>query len=93
MLLCPWDSPGKNTGVGCHFLLQGIFLNQGSNLHLLCLLHWQMSSLTSATWEAPQMSGNLQFACTSSGYLILSSQPQGSQDNGISPFYIEETET
>ena len=23
-LLCPWDSPGKNTGVGCHFLLQGI---------------------------------------------------------------------
>ena len=28
-LLCPWDSPGKNTGVGCHFLLQGIFLTQG----------------------------------------------------------------
>ena len=52
-----------------------------------------MGSLTSATWEARQMSRNLQFACTSSGYLILSSQPQGSQDNGISPFYIEETET
>ena len=34
-LLCPWDFPGKNTGVGCHFLLQGIFLTQGSNLHLL----------------------------------------------------------
>ena len=33
--LFPWDSPGKNTGVGCHFLLQGIFLTQGSNLHLL----------------------------------------------------------
>ena len=30
-LLCPWDSPGKNTGVGCHFLLQGIFPTQGSN--------------------------------------------------------------
>ena len=30
-LLHPWDSPGKNTGVGCHFLLQGIFLTQGSN--------------------------------------------------------------
>ena len=27
----PWDSPGKSTGVGCHFLLQGIFPNQGSN--------------------------------------------------------------
>ena len=36
--------PGKNTGVGCHFLLQGIFLTQGSNPHLLCLLHWQASS-------------------------------------------------
>ena len=35
-LLCPWDSPGKNTGVDCHFLLQGIFLTQGSNP---CLLH------------------------------------------------------
>ena len=34
-LLCPWDSPGKNTGVGCHFLLQGIFPTQGSNLGLL----------------------------------------------------------
>ena len=38
-LLCPWDSPGKNSGVDCHFLLQGIFLIQGSNPHLLYLLH------------------------------------------------------
>ena len=30
-LLCPWNSPGKNTGVGCHALLQGIFATQGSN--------------------------------------------------------------
>ena len=30
-LLCPWNSPGKNTGVGCHSLLQGIFPTQGSN--------------------------------------------------------------
>ena len=28
---CPWNSPGQNTGVGSHFLLQGIFLTQGSN--------------------------------------------------------------
>ena len=34
-LFCSWDFPGKNTGVGCRFLLQGIFLDQGSNLHLL----------------------------------------------------------
>ena len=38
-LLCPWDYPGKNTGVGRHFLLKGIFLTQRSNLRLLCLLH------------------------------------------------------
>ena len=30
-LLCPWDFPDKNTRVVCHFLLQGIFLTQGSN--------------------------------------------------------------
>ena len=34
-LLCPWDSPGKGTGVGCHFLLQGIFQTRGLNLGLL----------------------------------------------------------
>ena len=38
-LFCPWNFPGKNTGVDCHFLLQGIFLAQGSNPCLLCLLH------------------------------------------------------
>ena len=45
-LLCPWDFPGKNTGVGCHFLLPRIFLTQGSNpLGRQTLYHW-------ATWEA-----------------------------------------
>ena len=44
-LLCPWDFPGKNTGVGCHALLQGIFLIQGLNPYLLHLLHWQEGSL------------------------------------------------
>ena len=37
------DSPGKNTGVGCHALLQGICPTQGSNLSLL---HWQADSLS-----------------------------------------------
>ena len=44
-LLSPWEFPGKNIGVGCHFLLQGIFPIQGSNLHLFSLLHWQANSL------------------------------------------------
>ena len=42
---CPWDFPGKNTGVGCHALLQGIFPTQGPNSRLLYLLYCQASSL------------------------------------------------
>ena len=41
-LLRPWNFPGKNTGVCCRFLLQGIFPSQGSNPHLR---HWQVNSL------------------------------------------------
>ena len=52
-LLCPWDSPGKNTGVGCHFLLQGIFLTQGSDPRLLRLLHWRAGSLPLAPLGRP----------------------------------------
>ena len=60
-LLCPWGSPGKHTEVGCHALLQGIFPTQRSNLHLLCLLHWQADALpplvteevTLALWASP----------------------------------------
>ena len=44
-LLCPWDSPGEDAGVSYHALLHGIFLTQGSNPNLLCLLHWQAGSL------------------------------------------------
>ena len=40
----PSAFPSKNTGVGCHFLLQGIFLPQGLNPCLLHLLHWQADS-------------------------------------------------
>ena len=44
-LLCPWDSPGKNTGVGCPALLQRIFLTQRWNPCLLHLQLWQADSL------------------------------------------------
>ena len=46
--------PGKNTKVGCHFLLQGIFPTQGSNLCLLCLLYLQMNSLPLAPPRKPK---------------------------------------
>ena len=56
-LPCPWDSPSKSTGVGCHFLIQGIFPTQGSNLGLLycrqilyCLSH-QGSPSKIYRWE------------------------------------------
>ena len=44
-LLCPWDSPGKNTGVDCHVFPQGLFRTQRLKLHLLHMLHWQAGSL------------------------------------------------
>ena len=37
----PWDCPGKSTRVGWHFFLQGIFLTQESDLHILPLSHWR----------------------------------------------------
>ena len=40
-----WDFTGNNIGVDCHALLHGIFLTQGLNPHLLCLLLWQVNSL------------------------------------------------
>ena len=43
--LCPWNLPGKTTGVGCHFLRQGIFMTWRLNLHLVHLLCWQADSL------------------------------------------------
>ena len=53
-LLCPWDSPGKDTVVGCHALLQGIFPTQGLDQHLLCLPDWQTCSLLLVPLGKPQ---------------------------------------
>ena len=55
-LLCPWDSPRKNTGVRFHALLHSIFPAQGLNPYLSCLLHWQAGFFfffftTCVTWE------------------------------------------
>ena len=54
-LLCLWDFSGKNTGVGCQFLLQGIFPTQGSNPRLLCLLHGQVDSLPLSHLKSPEL--------------------------------------
>ena len=70
-ILCPWDSPGKNTGVDCFALLQGIFPTQVLNPHLFA-----SSALagrfftTSATWEA-QVSSSIQFSSVAQSCLTL----------------------
>ena len=53
-LLCPWNSPDKDTGVDCHSLLQGIFLTQGSNPHLIMSPALVGGFFTfCVTWKAP----------------------------------------
>ena len=54
-LLCPWDSPHKNTGGSSQAFFQGIFPIQGSNQHLLCLLHWHVGSLPLAPLGSHQI--------------------------------------
>ena len=52
--LCPWGSPGKNTGVGCHSLLQGIFSTWGLNpglLHCRWFLHYYVSPQGGPAYE------------------------------------------
>ena len=51
--LCPQSFPGKDPGVGCHLLLQGIFPTQGSNPCLLCLLHQQEDPLPPCNLRSP----------------------------------------
>ena len=62
------DSPGKNAGVGCHVLLQGIFPAQGSNPHLL---HWQVGSLPLAPPGKPQEGEDI---CTHVAGAVLSKE-------------------
>ena len=70
-LLCPWNFPGKNTGVGCHFLLLGIFPEM--NPCLLCLLHWQTGSLPLCHLGSPNGDGYFYLIELRSNPVILSS--------------------
>ena len=76
-LLCPWDSPGKSTGVGCHFLLQGIFpTHTGWNPCLLRLLHWHGGSLL----LAPPGNPNLLNRCNTYSAVALH-YPEGREEH------------
>ena len=52
-LFCPWEFLGKYNGVDCHFLLQGIFLTQGLNPCVLCLLHCRWILYHLSHWGSP----------------------------------------
>ena len=64
-LLGPGNFPGKNTGAGCHFLLQGTFLTQRPNPHLLGLLPWLEGSLPPAPPGKPRSLVVSHFKCSS----------------------------
>ena len=86
-LLCPWDSPVKNIGVGCPFLLQGIVPTWGWNLHLL---HWQADSLPLSHPGSPR---EKKFELRSTSPLHTFSQSWGhlaqdSWDANLVPFSI-----
>ena len=77
---------GKNTGVGCYFLLQAVFLTQGSNLHLLCLLHCRQILYPLSQW------GSLKHAhhhfCPSSGSISLDQYLENLEKQPVSPNHL-----
>ena len=88
-LLCPWDFPGQNTGVGCHSLLQGIFPTQGWNLGLLQL---QADSLPSEppwkpgwTYITSLLSNKLYLGITLDLQKSCKQSPRDSQESSPTP--------
>ena len=83
-LLCPWDLPGKNTEEGCHFLLQGVFPIQASNL---CLLNCRWVLYCWATREACSCLGRFQISFRSNCSMCPGGGGMGggAQDPSMSP--------
>ena len=81
----------KNTGLACHFLIQGIFLTQGSNLCLLCLMHQQADSLPLSHLGSPYSDNNKPLSINNSLMSqIIGLQTFQPQDSIQSPsFFIE----
>ena len=77
-LLCPQDFLDKNTGVGCHFLCQGIFPTQGWNLQPLSPALADGSFTTSTTWEAPHRGEPLSIG-SQTGECLLNLLPETGQ--------------
>ena len=90
-LPCPWNSPGKNTGVGCHALLQGIFPTQESNPWLLRLGYCRQILYHWAAREAQVSLGKYKVCTPRMKPVLLQSMPSGihlnarSSSNDVSP--------
>ena len=90
-LLWSWNFPGKNARVGYHSLLQGIFLTQGLNPHLLCLLHCRVGSLL--LWHLGSPTNGisaltkeiLESSFTLSGHVRIQREVGGLPNRGITP--------
>ena len=83
-ILCPWNFPGKNTGMGCHLLLQGILPTQELKPRLLCFLALAGRFFTSVLpwWYIPALEN---VTCSSCPTLCdcMDSSPPGSSIHGI----------
>ena len=88
--------PGKNTGVGCHVVLQGIFSTQGSNPHLVCLLYWrrilylvrQLRTVVIFKRRGSQPSSGQGSASQAEGWACMGAP----KENGFTPSTIRHTE-
>ena len=82
---CPRDSPGKNAGMGCWALLQGLSPTQGLNLPLFCLQHWQVGSLPLAPPGKPHSWAFILW--TQNHYILMTWFQTFLQERFFSPFY------
>ena len=86
-LLCPWDFPGKNIEIGCHVLLQGIFLIRELNLDLLPLLALQVDSSLLSHQGKPlhiHIHANIHYFSDSSPFRLLQDTESSSlQSSGL----------
>ena len=84
--LCPQDSPGENTGVGCYALLQGIFLTQRSGRFLMSLISPALAGvffITSISWEAQTLYAAKSLQSCPTLCDPIDGSPPGSADPGI----------
>ena len=94
-LLSPQHFPVKNTGGGCHALLEGLFLTQGLNPHLLHLLYWQAGSLPLVPPEKPRFSdiyfNKYLFSYGSAAKKSPSTQPKWWWPSGLPPHQCDKS--